>query len=147
MKIEEATKNDTNQLIDLARRTILESVSADIEIKREIIADTTGHIENNISTSNKVFLKCSDPTILGFILIQNYWNLSDLFVLPESHGKGIGKQLFHEARVRCIGNTDRSYIRVNSSLNAEGFYRKIGFVTYTPENKAPSYVVPLIYNF
>jgi GNAT superfamily N-acetyltransferase len=147
MKIEEASEDDIAELKDLAKSAIIKSVDVDKEIKKEIIADTMTHIERNISGSERVFLKYSDSAILGFILVQNYWNLSDLFVSPKSHGKGIGRQLFGAAKKECIAHNNKSFIRVNSSLNAEGFYRKMGFVTFTPEKEAPSFVVPLIYNF
>lgn len=147
MKIEEVSIEDINQLKELARSAILESVDASSDIKEEIVSDTVSHIEKNISGSDRVFLKCTDLEILGFILVQNYWNLSDLFVLPTSHGKGIGRQLFNEAKAVCADHSKKDYIRVNSSLNAEGFYRKISFVTFTPKREVPDFVVPLIYKF
>ena len=73
MKIEEVSKDDTDELIQLAKCTILESVRTDDDTKLQIISDTKDHIENNISGSERVFLKCTESTILGFILVQDYW--------------------------------------------------------------------------
>ena len=92
------------------------------------------------------FKKACDSEISGFILIKNHWNLSDLFVLPEEHGKGIGKALFNTAKKLCKLKQDKNYILVNSSSNAVDFYRKLGFKTYTPIKEVPDFVVPLIYN-
>ena len=147
MKIEEVSKDDVDELKELARSSILETVEAREDIKVEIIADTMAHIEMNMLGTERVFLKCYSSTILGFIIIQNYWNLSDLFVLPKSHGKGVGHKLFAAAREICVANQDKGYIRVNSSLNAEGFYRAIGFEMFTPDKEVPNFVVPLIYHF
>ena len=147
MKIEEVSKEDIGELKEIARSAILESVEVSDDIKKEIVADTMMHIEGNISASERVFLKCSDSSILGFILVQNFWNLSDLFVLPKSHHSGIGRHLFNAAQAACSGGRGKGYIRVNSSLNAEGFYRKMGFVSFTPEKEVPNFVIPLIYNF
>jgi GNAT superfamily N-acetyltransferase len=147
MKIEDVSKEDVDELKELARSAILESVEASDDIKVDVIADTMRHIDRNISNSERVFLKCTDSSILGFILVQNYWNLSDLYVLPALHSRGIGQRLFLVAKEKCVGIKGKSYIRVNSSLNAEGFYRKVGFVSFFPEKEVPDFVVPLIYNF
>jgi GNAT superfamily N-acetyltransferase len=146
MNIGEITEKDTDILKMVARRAIIESVEADDTIKEKLIIDTARHIEANVSSVDRVFLKCTDDGPLGFILIQGYWNLSDLFVLPESHGKGVGKMLFNAARSVCLKNPNKGYIRVNSSLNAEGFYRALGFESFNTGKEVPNFVVPLTYN-
>ena len=147
MNIEKVSEEDIGAIKELARRVIIESVDTNDSIKNEIITDTMMHIEKNIDASERVFLKCIDENVLGFILIQEYWNLSDLFVIPEAHGKGVGKFLLNAAISACLPRQEKGYIRVNSSLNAEGFYRRLGFETFTPEKAVPGFVVPLIYNF
>ena len=147
MNIAEISANDVGELKKLARRAILESVDANDNLKDEIILDTLSHIDKNASGSDCIFLKYFENDILGFILVQDYWNLSDLYVLPESHGKGVGRSLFDAAMIQCMLRQERGYIRVNSSLNAEGFYRNIGFENFTQSKEVPNYVVPLIYNF
>ena len=92
------------------------------------------------------FLKYVDENvILGFILLKSAWNLCDLFVEPRAHNQGLGRALFHEALSIAVSRENRGYIRVNSSLNAEGFYRSLGFRSFTPEKRPPDFVVPLIY--
>lgn len=147
MNIEKVSEKDLDVIKELARRSIIESVDANDSIKNEIITDTMIRIERNIYKSDCVFLKCSNEKVLGFILIQEYWNLSDLFLIPEAHGKGIGKFLLNAAISACLPRQEKGHIRVNASLNAEGFYRRLGFVTFNPENEVPNFVVPLIYNF
>ncbi|HEX5056984.1 MAG TPA: GNAT family N-acetyltransferase [Gammaproteobacteria bacterium] len=147
MQITAVTKADVEEIKNLARRAILEVVTVDASLKQGIIADTDRHIDGNLGNEKSVFLKCRADRVVGFILVQDSWNLSDLFVLPEAHGKGIGRLLFDSARSICESNRNRNYIRVNSSLNAEGFYRKLGFETFIPEKAPPDFVVPLIYHF
>ena len=55
------------------------------------MSDTEYHIDLNVSRADRVFLKYTDKSVLGFILIQKFWNLSDLFVLPSAQGEGVGK--------------------------------------------------------
>lgn len=147
MNIEKVSEKDIEAIKELALRTIIESVDASVSIKNQIITDTMMHIEENIGGSGRVFLKCIDEKILGFILIQDYWNLSDLFVMPEAQGKGVGKFLLTAAISACLPRQEKGYLRVNSSLNAEGFYRRLGFETFNSEKEIPGFVVPLIYRF
>jgi GNAT superfamily N-acetyltransferase len=147
MNIEQVSNKDAKELQLVAKKAILESVNVNSDLKEEIISDTMRHIDKGISNSESVFLKASEAGISGFILIQDYWNLSDLFVLPEEHSRGIGKSLFNAAKELCRPKQDKGYILVNSSVNAEGFYRNIGFESYKPKREVPSFVVPLIYNF
>ena len=145
MGIEGVSAGDAESLKRLARKTILESVNAGIDQRRGIVADAERHVDTHLAGSDRVFLKYTDSTILGFILVQKYWNLSDLFVLPSVHGNGIGRRLVDEARSACK-DSGAEFIRVNSSLDAEGFYRRLGFVAHVPENAVPDFVVPLVCN-
>ncbi len=147
MKITKAIKKDVSDLKRISREAIIESVEVSDSIKNEIISDTERHIDENIDTSNCVFLKYDEDRTVGFILVKEYWNLSDLFVTPERSGIGIGTKLLDEALSVCKSNSDVDYIRVNSSRNAEGFYRKYGFETFHHMKDEPDYIASLIYRF
>jgi len=145
--IEEVKVQDAELLKTISRDAILESVQVDEALKQEIIKDTFNHIDLYISCDEHIFLKYinSQNEILGFILLRDAWNLSDLFVMPSAHGKGIGRELFSSAVKMATSSDNRGYIRVNSSLNAVTFYRKLGFEDFKPERPFPDYVAPLIY--
>jgi len=147
MDIEEVSSTDLVQLMEIAKIAVLQSVDAPEEVKQEIITDTNHHLEAGLISQSSVFLKKGGEDIKGFILIQDYWNLSDLFVIPKYHGEGIGKELFLAALEKCKNHTNKNYIRVNSSLNAQSFYKSVGFEEFIPERTVPEYVVPFIYNF
>ncbi len=147
MDIEEVSSTDLVQLKEIAKIAVIQSVDAPEELKQEIITDTYHHLETGLNSQSSVFLKKDSEDIKGFILIQDYWNLSDLFVIPKYHGTGIGKELFLVALEKCQIHTNKNYIRVNSSLNAQAFYKSVGFGEFTPERKVPEYVVPFIYYF
>lgn len=145
--IVKASKKDEKALKGISKLAIYETVDVDPDLKEEIIEDTFKHIKDGVNSSNRVFLVFKDQEeCLGYIQIKEYWNLSDLFVLPKSHGKKIGKELLVAALKMCRIKSDKDYVRTNSSLNAEGFYRKAGFSSYTPEKPVPSFVFPLIFN-
>jgi len=147
MKIETVIEKDLSQLKKIARTTIIESVEAPEDLKGSIIADTFAHIEKGILVENASYLKCVSGEIVGFILIQNYWNLSDLFVSYCAQGQGFGKELLDAAITECQRCSDKDFVRVNSSKNAVGFYRHLGFESYEPKKPLPDFVVPLVYQF
>lgn len=146
--IENAKREDKAELKRLAAAAILTSVSAADDEKVEIIALTDQHIDQLVDVESSLFLKYSNTQgeILGFILLQDLWNLASLYVHPEHHEKGIGQALFNEAKTLALANGYKGAIRVNSSINAEGFYRRLGFEDFKPQNPGPGFVVPLSYN-
>lgn len=146
MKIDHVSSTDIVELKNLARNSILQSVEATIDTKKEIISNTYHHIDKCKDSLNCVFLKCSESTIVGYILVQNHWNLSDLYVKQSEQGRGVGALLLAQAKLACKKHGSL-YVRVNSSVNAEGFYLKQGFVSYDHDENTPDFVVPLIYNF
>jgi GNAT superfamily N-acetyltransferase len=147
MKIEHVSKMDLEDLKEIAKLAIEQSVDAEETIKKDLILDTYSHIEKGIEITDKVYLKCVTDRVLGFILIREYWNLSDLFVSPPHHGAGAGSFLVKQAIGLCRSADNKGYIRVNSSKNAVGFYKHLGFESFAPSNEVPEFVVPLIYNF
>jgi len=55
--------------------------------------------------------------------------LHKLYVLPEAHGKGLGKLLMNEVRNKAIeAGADSLELNVNRYNNAKAFYEKAGFV-------------------
>ena len=81
----------------------------------------------------KIYVAVIEGTIGGTGAFANFgteevpiYSVSNLFILPELHGKGIGGQildvLINEAR-----DNDASTFHVPSSRNAVNFYAKYGF--------------------
>jgi GNAT superfamily N-acetyltransferase len=146
MEVFKVKDRDIKALKILAEEAVIESVTASDSEKEEIIGDIHRHISESIHCEDTIFLTIGNTEPVGFILVKNYWNLSDFFVCPKYHGKGVGRALFSAARDLCRLNSERGHIRVNSSLDAVGFYRKLGFIDFTPEKPVPNFVKPLIYN-
>jgi len=67
-------------------------------------------------------------SLVGVAAVRNGNHVSLLFVEPEQHGRGIGRSLFHEARLRIrAALPDIDGVTLNSSDYALEFYRKLGF--------------------
>ncbi|MEJ2792863.1 GNAT family N-acetyltransferase [Iodobacter sp. LRB] len=111
------------------------------------------HIAANYSLwqSNQaahLFLQCvHQERVIGTILVKHFWNLAELYVLPEFHGQGAGKNLLKAALEICQIQSPRGHLRVNSSPNAVGFYTQAGFDTFDLATPLPYGCVPLIYYF
>ncbi len=87
------TLGDLNTIKVIAKQAITASVIASDAEKQHII-------EKSFKQQDAIFLKHhqAEEEILGFIIIQNFWNLSDVFVSPRAHNKGIGKALWLAAK-------------------------------------------------
>jgi diamine N-acetyltransferase len=61
--------------------------------------------------------------------------LHKLYVLPENHGKGYGKSLIDEVKIRASNlNAEALDLNVNRNNPAIGFYEKLGFVKIREED-------------
>lgn len=146
MKISKVTQKDIAALKRVARDALIANVPVDDETRNSLLHSIKYNIESFIDYPNRAYLKVGDIPI-AYILIKDYWNLAHLFVSPEHQRKGLGKQLLLSAIDLCREKSNNNFLRVNSSLNAVGFYEKLGFTPYTPESPIPAFVKPLIYHF
>jgi GNAT superfamily N-acetyltransferase len=144
MKIESVEVSDVSCLKTISKRALEESIVLDESERDLLIAHTAANVDKYCREIDCVFLKTiRGVTISGYILIKQYWNLSDLFVLPEFQGCGIGRMLLESAIRQVRLSEECEQIWVNSSLNAELFYRKLGFVDRTESKEKSDYSVPL----
>ena len=87
---------------------------------------TDGHIFLIAQENNK------DMGFAGFSLLDtetHCYKLHKLYVLPEMHGKGVGKLLLNEVvnRIRDLGGKSME-LNVNRNNKAADFYKSAGFV-------------------
>jgi len=89
----------------------------------------------------------SEGNIVGVVLVKEFWNLTNLFVLPTQYRHGIGCALLQEVLGVCEGRSPRDKIQVNSSTNAVKFYEAMGFKQTGPGKDRPGGCVPFEYGF
>lgn len=147
MKIMKVNKTDTKILKEIAESAMMKTVSATIEEKNILLENIKSDIDKYSISENCVYLKLVDDEIKGYILIKEFWNIAHLFVSPKVQRQGFGVKLLKEGVEICKKFNDKGFIRVNSSRNAVEFYKKMGFIDYTPEKKVPNFAVPLICSF
>ncbi len=147
--IEPVEAPDIPEIQRLIESAIRESVADSDEDAVYLIDDIQVSIDWWQENPGKcLHLKCvDDGEVVGVILVKDYWNLVNLFVSPAMHRQGIGRNLFFAVEPLCREQSPRGRIQVNSSANAVGFYKAIGFHQTGPGRNRPGGCVPLEYVF
>lgn len=147
MKITPVVEADTERLKTIARLALSDSVELERSDLKKLLASIESDVVGYVGRAAGVYLKAGVDPIHGYILVKEHWRLAHLFVHPQHQGQGIGRALLLSALDICRSQSNKSFVRVNSSLNAVEFYRKMGFVSCEPETPVPSFAAPLLYLF
>jgi GNAT superfamily N-acetyltransferase len=145
------------------KRVIREAKEADLEKIRRVVSsairrcvtDCDEHYNSIYSdvcvsldwwTENKcnaLLLVCRQgDSILGMAYVKEFWNFAALFVAPELHRRGIGRELVNSIIDVCRHRSPKGYLQLNSSTYAAGFYRKMGFVQTAEPVDRPGGCIP-----
>lgn len=129
MTIREVIRSDCQALRLVAKAAITSAVDAPEFEKPDLLEGVIRNIElvGSGQLNGVVLISELAGSPVGFILVKDDWNLSDLFVSPAHHGVGIGKSMWHAELALCEELSPKQTIRVNSSLNAVPFYESVGF--------------------
>lgn len=134
------------RLIEAALRDGVTRVEADVAFLVEDIGRSLDQWAE--APAGKLHLKYLDgDAIAGVVLVKDWWNLTNLFVDPAHQRRGIGRALTAHAIEVCRSRSPRGALLVNSSTNAVGFYRQLGFVPAGDARDLPGGCVPLRFDF
>ena len=138
MRIEQFQSSQARAVSNLVRRNLMEVNSRDYP--EGVIASLVEYfspatmLEN--SRSQYIFVAVhgkGKDTVVGTASLDNFGSAESpdyyavtVFVLPESHGQGVGTQLMEavESKARELG---AEKITVRASITAKGFYQKLGY--------------------
>lgn len=134
MKIRRFREEDAKQISNLICRNFKEVNSMDyplVEIKRLISIFTPEYIRKRASRGH-MYVACDEEKSIGTATISDYYGskseciILSVFVLPELHGKGIGRMLIEtlekdELAIRA------ERIEIPASITACDFYKKCGY--------------------
>lgn len=147
MEISHVVRGDIEQLKYIARDAVTTSVTIGEAESSALLQSIELDVERYFDCPHSFYFKAGFDSPVGYILVKEYWNLAHLFVSPEYQGRGVGGRLLASAMNACRANNEKGFMRVNSSLNAVGFYERHGFVRFKPDKPVPSFAVPMIYQF
>lgn len=134
LKIRRFKNEDAEEISKIIRRNFLEVNIKDYPVSE---MDTLSNIYNSqkvidIANYAHMYVAYKDNTIVGCGSISSYWGKEDesilltIFVLPELHGKGIGRKI-----VEALENDEyflrAKRIEIPASITGCEFYRKMGY--------------------
>jgi ribosomal protein S18 acetylase RimI-like enzyme len=139
-KYEEGLK----ELVSLALKHVGVDINKYPEILDEIKAE---YIRDTYEGRSRFWIKSIDGKVVGSIAVIEDWRdektaeIKRMFVLPEFHGSGVGRDLLNTAMefIKCndygrtILHTDKEMIR------AQSFYEKNGFIRFRENDDVVSY--------
>jgi len=135
LSIRKFDKNDATTVSNIICRNFLEVNIKDYS-KREM--EELSKIYNcdkvlQISDYAHMYVACIDKKIVGCGAISSFWGKQDesilltIFVLPELHGKGIGRSIIET--LECDEYFLRAKrIEIPASITACDFYKKMGYI-------------------
>jgi GNAT superfamily N-acetyltransferase len=123
-----ATVAEAEQIRDLMALVLAKSLD-DEAVRADTIANVNRNVAFWLANPEKcVHIVAAMPgTIVGVVLVKEFWNLCSLFVDPKHQRSGIGRALVNAAAAACRGRSPRQALWLNAATNAIGFYTHLGF--------------------
>lgn len=147
--IREAKETDLSrvrEIISLALRQCVVDSNEHYDFLYKDICSGLDWWRENKEQSLLLVCQCNN-SILGFVLVKEYWNLSVLFVDPKHQGLGVGRDLVTSVIKLCKNRSPKACLRINSSNYAVPFYKKMGFTQTGSAIDKPGGCVPFEYNY
>lgn len=125
---------DAEEIVNLIIRNFKEVNVKDYgeEAVKALVATHTVEWFQGVASYANVYVFCSGQLIAGVGSISSFWGsptesiLLTIFVLPELHGKGIGRFIIETLeRDELFLRAER--IEIPASITAVEFYRKLGY--------------------
>ena len=131
--IRKATVEDATAISDLIIHSVRQTNSRDYSpyiIDKVISNFTPDHLIILINT-REVFVAVQKNRIIGTASFDN-GVVRSVFILPENQGFGVGASLVHHIE-EIAKSHNVARLRVPSSITAEGFYQKLGYISLRDE--------------
>jgi predicted GNAT family N-acyltransferase len=147
--IREAKETDFDKIRKIILSAICECVTDSKEQQEFLYADVCNSLDWWIENKDRsLFLVCEDSdSVLGVALVKEYWNFAALFVDPQQHRSGVGRDLCANVINSCKHRSPKGCLRLNSSNHAVPFYKKMGFTQTGSAIDKPGGCVPFEYNY
>ena len=147
--IRQAKETDFDKIRKIVSSAIRQCVTDSNEHHEFLYTDVCSSLDGWIENKDRsLLLVCEDgDSVFGVVLVKEYWNFAALFVDPEQHRSGVGRDLVASVINSCKHRSPKGCLKLNSSNHAVPFYKKMGFTqTGSPIDK-PGGCVPFEYNY
>ena len=134
-KIVDYNSRYCDDLSHIITRNLFEINSRDYgleKVREQSLMFTPQKIEAN-SAKSKIYVALDDDKPVGTLRVAKFWHGTEhdyvfltIFVMPEYHGNGIGRQLIEVAEGYVMEQGGKT-IKIPSSITAHGFYHKLGY--------------------
>ncbi len=147
--IRDAKETDFDKIRKIVSSGIRECVTDSNEHYEFLYADVCSTLDWWIENKDRsLLLVCEDgEDVLGVAFVKEYWNFAALFVDPEQHRSGVGRDLVASVINSCKCRSPKGCLRLNSSNHAVPFYKKMGFTQTGDAIDKPGGCVPFEYNY
>ena len=137
--------SDVAELKLFMASVIAERVTREEPLLSEIVGNVSGNVDWWLAHPDDcVHLKCMvNGSIVGVVLVKEFWNLSSLFVSPSLEKRGLGSYLMAAAIEACRGKSPKGAIWLNASPNAVAFYERVGFTPRESSQPMPAGFKPM----
>ena len=142
MQIRRITQRDADAVVTLITRNLREVNSRDYPAEY-IDANVRSHDRSVILDrirNTHMYVACENDAVVGCGAIQGYYGsktesvLLTIFVLPELHGRGIGRMIMQALEADAYA-LRAGRIEISASITACAFYRKLGYAYKGGERK------------
>lgn len=134
MEIRRFKKEDAKKVSSLICRNLMEENIKDYsltEIERLVSVFTREYVKERAKKGH-MYVAFEEEKIVGTATISDYYGsksesiILSIFVLPELHGKGIGRKLIETVENDELG-VRAERIEIPASITASEFYKKCGY--------------------
>jgi len=128
--IREAKFNDSSEIGELIRVLAEKFITHEFDSKARthfLSANDGNSVEKNMKSGFSYHVAADRGRIVGVVGVKNKSHLYHLFVAEDSQGKGLARKLWERALRELTSEGDTRVVTVNSSNDAIGFYKKLGF--------------------
>lgn len=131
--------SDATELKLFMASVIAESVTREEPMLSDFVGNVAGNVDWWLEHPGQgVHLKCTlHGSIVGVVLVKEFWNLSSLFVSPSVQRRGLGHALLGAAIDHCRDKSPKGAIWLNASPNAVAFYQHAGFTDRASNQPLP----------
>ena len=147
--IRQAKETDFDKIRKIVSSAIRQCVTDSNEHHEFLYTDVCSSLDWWLENKDKsLLLVCEDgDSVLGMALVREYWNFSALFVDPQQHRSGVGRDLVASVINSCKHRSPKGCLRLNSSNHAVPFYKAMGFTQTGSAIDRPGGCVPFEYNY